>query len=437
VERGPPEALVFDDPMVAKLIRDGVCTRCRGVKLLCGLPKCPIIEKFYEPQRRIFPGVPGSVSTELIGDSPPGVFIGHYGWPKVMIGPLIPPEEGDTSLLDTPERWIGRPLDEIVGMRLSLIRGKHTVDARKPAEGGRIADQVQEMALCSESVESEAKFSKPPVGRFVDGEAQPVGPSAPILRLSLGTAKADQRIEKATGDTDLKAAPALVSLYDSGSMVSKLQRAFSAGLFGVKGDRRFVPTRWSITAVDDTIGRELVRRVKQEPLIDRCVVHEFRNLEDFFIVLFYPAAWRYESIEAWFPGTTWNPIGADWTMIGDFEYHRPRRAYAQMGGCYYAARLASCEELLRIKRQAGVLVLRESYPGHLMPVGVWNVRETVRAAMSQPAKEFESLRPALEHMFSRLVIPRGAWVRYSSLLKDMLYQRRLEDFERRVAAGRE
>jgi hypothetical protein len=123
-------------------------------------------------------------------------------------------------------------------------------------------------------------------------------------------------------------------------------------------------------------------------------------------------------------------------MIGDAEYHRPRREYAQMGGCYYAARLASCERLLRIGRQAGVLVLRESYPGHLMPVGVWNVRETVRAAMNGTPNAFESLRPALDHVFSRLVIPRAAWVRYSSLLKDMLYQRRLEEFERRAAGGR-
>ena len=33
------------------------------------------------------------------GSSPPSIFIGRYGYPKVSIGPMIPPVIGDTSII--------------------------------------------------------------------------------------------------------------------------------------------------------------------------------------------------------------------------------------------------------------------------------------------------------------------------------------------------
>lgn len=36
---------------------------------------------------------------------------------------MVPPVHGDTSLLDTPEKWIGKSLEEIVNFRLNLVRG--------------------------------------------------------------------------------------------------------------------------------------------------------------------------------------------------------------------------------------------------------------------------------------------------------------------------
>jgi hypothetical protein len=44
---------------------------------------------------------------DLAGCSPPAVFVGRYGYPKVDIGPLLPPEFGDTSIMDKPEMWVG------------------------------------------------------------------------------------------------------------------------------------------------------------------------------------------------------------------------------------------------------------------------------------------------------------------------------------------
>ncbi len=40
---------------------------------------------------------------------------------------MVPPVHGDTSLLDIPEKWIGKRLEEIVNFRLSLVRGVQKV----------------------------------------------------------------------------------------------------------------------------------------------------------------------------------------------------------------------------------------------------------------------------------------------------------------------
>ncbi|MCK4367013.1 MAG: hypothetical protein KAW84_03600, partial [Thermoplasmata archaeon] len=96
--------------------------------------------------------------------------------------------------------------------------------------------------------------------------------------------------------------------------------------------------------------------------------------------------------------------------------------------CYYAARLAVCESLVAERRQASTVILREAHPGYILPVGVWNVRENVRNALRQPRESFDSLRSALFYISKRMAIPIKRWIRNSHLLKDMLYQRRLEDF---------
>ena len=62
-------------------------------------------------------------SKEIEGSSPPSIFVGRYGYPKVAVGPMLPPVHGDTSILDMPEKWLGKSLEEIVNFRLNLIRG--------------------------------------------------------------------------------------------------------------------------------------------------------------------------------------------------------------------------------------------------------------------------------------------------------------------------
>ena len=415
---------LFDDD-TRNAIASGLCVRCRAAKLLCGKPRCPILVQ-YDSMMKTTPLID---DTALDGSSPPGVFVGRFGYPKVFVGPLIPPLHGDTEILDTPEKWIGRSLDEIVGFRSQLVRGMHRTHVLDVDGGGKVVDLTRELALSTASTDVEAEFARKPRGRLVlDEDVQPFGPSAPIKRFDLGSYRVDPKLDRAYTDTDLRAKPAVLDLYREGVPVSKIQRAFSVGAFGLEKDRRFVPTRWSITAVDDTIGKDLRERVKMYPLVNDVRVYQSEGFDDRFLILLVPRPWRYELIEAWYPNTLWNPLGREIVMFGDSEGFEGRTEYASIGGCYYAARLAVAEALDGERRQAAAVILRETHPGYLMPLGVWNVREHVREALRNEPRSFATPAAAMEYLATRLDIPMDRWIRTSDVLRHVLYQRALEDF---------
>lgn len=401
------------------------CVLCKGTKNLCGKDKCSLMVKYYARSRT------RSLidSLDLAGSSPPGVFIGRYGYPKVDVGPLIPPDFGDTAFMDTPETWVGKSIEEIVDFRFRLVRGKFSVSVKDFQNAGRMMDMTRDLALSVNSVDVEANFHKKPSGKMVlDDEIQPFGPSARLNNFDISNPKYDQKVEKAYYDTDLRAVEAISGLYKNGILISKIQKAFSIGAFGIERNRRLVPTRWSITAVDDTLGKELLKTTKTFPPINEWRIYDWDQLDNRWCVMLMPTSWRYELIEAWYPNTAWNPLGKQIEIISSHELYNGRKEYAEIGGCYYAARLAVNELLQKERRQAGAVIFREAHPGYIMPVGVWNVRENVRRALLQAPSRFSTLNDALKHLGTRMDIPVRRWISSSGILKDFLRQRRIDDY---------
>jgi hypothetical protein len=417
--------LDITDELKAVRPHGSLCTACKGSRMLCGKTSCPIITKIYTYLR-----VRSRVeSVRIDGSSPPGVFVGRIGYPNVYAGPLVPPFYGDTSLFDLPEKWFGKTIEEIVDFRFKLVRGKYRVNVKEPEKAGRILENTIFLAMSENSVDVELALKEKPRRLFVlNDEVQPIGPSALMESVKVGDHRLEPRIEKAYYDDDLKAADAVIELYEKGVPVSKLQRTLSVGAFGVKGQRRLVPTRWSITATDSMISRNLMGRIKAFPLINEFRVYESNYLDNRFEVLMIPDSWRYEAMEAWYPGTIWNPNEGNIFILGDWEGYRGRTKYAGMGGCYYAARLAVNEKLMDERRQATVIVLREAHPGYIMPVGVWQVRENVRNALRREPLKFDRLEDALRHIGGEFDIHLKSWVDNSKVLKDALTQTKLTSF---------
>jgi len=357
------------------------------------------------------------VAKEMNGSTPPSVFIGSWNYPSVWAGPMIAPQHGDTVVMDRPESWIPekKTQEEIIGYRLSLVRGKRQIKVTDLEN--RFVEKLQDIALAASSIESEAKFCHVPKGMSLSDEHTPFGPSAPLERFDIDSTRWDQNLEKAFYDGDLKAADAIEDLHRKNVPFSCIQKALSIGALGTRKRRRLVPTRWSITACDSALGRRLLEDVRDYDIIDCCQVREFASLNNYYAVLLLPTAWQYEWMEAFL-----RIMGNEELVFSDYETNNGKKSYSRVGGCYYSCKMAVLEALAREKQQAGAIILREAYSGYV-PLGVFNVRENVRNAMIQPPLKFEDMRSALKHVSGRLELPVRRFIQQSDLLGDLLRAR--------------
>ncbi len=142
-------------------------------------------------------------------------------------------------------------------------------------------------------------------------------------------------------------------------------------------------------------------------------------LGNHYEILLIPRFWSFEVIEISL---------TNFGVWKDFESIFKRRKYADsVIGAYYANRLAVCEHLEKIRRQASVIVFREIRPEYYAPLGVGILRETTRSAMHGSPRNFESLQDALRDIQTRLRIPIDRYLKESLLMKE-LKQKSLRDY---------
>ena len=356
-------------------------------------------------------------SDSLDGSSPPSVFVGSYGYPKVSVGPMVPPMHGDTTLLDSPELWVGKSLEEIVNFRLSLIRGIKNIPINEP--NGRYIENLHEVAMSSRPIDSELQFYKNPKPvASIDGESAPFGPVGEVESAKFSSTSSDKSIQRAYYDHDLKAQDAVVSLYNRGIEISKIQKCFSVGMFGKK--RKLVPTKWSITATDSIIAESLMSEILEFDLIDSCRVFSHDHLGNLFSVVLFPHRWLFENQEAWHTG---NGIG----FGSDIEDAKGIDHPPVTAGAFFAAKLGVAEYLLEKKCQASALVLREIRPEYAVPVGVWQIREAIRSAMKNEPYIAENFDDGVTFAAQRMSVSKSEWLSKGDMLS-MLKQKSISDF---------
>ncbi len=356
-------------------------------------------------------------SDYLSGSSPPSVFVGAYNYPKVNVGPMVPPFHGDTMMLDSPEKWTGKSLEEIVNYRLNLVRGIKPVSVKDPS--GRYIENLQELTMASKATDSDIQFYKSTIPHnLLDGNSAPFGPIGEIKTAKFSNSSSDMQIQKAYYDRDLKADEAILKLYNSGVEISKIQKCLSIGMFGVK--RKLVPTRWSITATDDVISKSLVNDLLDYSVVDSHQIFSYEHLGNLFSVILFPHRWVYELIEAWFSNGVLG-FGSDSEDARGID-HPPAIA-----GAYFAAKLGVAEYLSKIKKQSGVLVLREIRPEYSIPVGVWQVREGVRNAMKQKPKFAATFDESLQIACVGMSISKSEWLSHGNILQQ-IKQKSISDY---------
>lgn len=356
------------------------------------------------------------------GSSPPEIFVGRWNYPNVYTGILSPEEHGDTKHLSSPELWHAqkRSIQEILSFRNKLIYGRTQNNIRNLQSS--FFSIFKEVAMTHKPIATEFTLKK--AVKHQDEQA----PNAPLIahaaeiekvRLQENP-KVQPKVDYLVNDTDAKATISLIELEKANVETSMIMKLLSAGLLGKKDNRKLVPTRWSITAVDDTLSKEKLKRIRFFPEISEIQLFNAEYVGNHYEFLLLPEKWSFEVIEISLKN------GGVWS---DYENFYPKKTYADsVTGAYYANRLAITEYLERIKRQALCLVFREVRQEYSAPLGVGILRQTSREAFSQQGEKFTTLQEAFSIIQSRLRQPISNYTKKSILLKEYGRQTRLSSF---------
>jgi len=406
------------------------CIKCKGrTPEICGRSFCPITTKAESMFK-----VEKNFKQDFFGESP-APFIGRFSYPNIFVGLLSPIEVKDTWVYDAPNHWAKENygIESIVDLRSALVNSRFRTNVKDVQTENKFIDISKEIGMASKPVDIEINLSAKPRFRLnTSAETAPVGPHAALKKAQItSNPKIHTKVDKVVSDIDFKATNALTYLYDKKFDENFLSKLLSVGTVGVKEQRKLVPTRWSITATDDMLGKHILDEVHDFKDIDYCSYFGF-YLGNYYLILMLPDKWGYELFETYMPNTSWN-LSKEINYTTDSEGFYGRKTYAEnCAGGYYSVRLAILEKLRKMKRQGSVLALRFITGEYSVPLGVWVTRAAARKALQQKAIGFEDKSYMLDYA-RKLVKKRFGYdldniLRNSVLLKEFGKQVRLTDF---------
>lgn len=363
------------------------CPVCLGDFKNCRPERCPYLKSVRDLLLKV------SKMKVIYGSSPPAVLVGSRGYPKVNLGPLLPPVIEETSLMEKHELWLEIPLEKILSMRLSLVYGRRPVKVYDALNPDKLLQAIQEVALSHQPINIEMFLEKEPrINPSFSVRTSPIGPIGNLEKIQLiENPKTLNVVEKTVSDVDLKAGEAILRLYLNSVPEYSITRLLSLGMIGTKHRRKIVPTEWSITAVDDVLGRKFRRYVKSYDWITGYHLYSSEAHYNRVSVLMMPGPWCFEVIEIWRRSGKYK-IYVDSELPGETDKYPEN-----VGGAYHALRLPILEKLYRERRQAAILVIVEVSEGWI-PLGVWRFREICRRALQHSPRKFNTLREALDEV---------------------------------------
>lgn len=395
-----------------------LCFKCKG-RGYCNRGFCAIKQKiqvqksFNENSRK-----------EFFGENY-NVFVGRFGYPDINVGLLNINEPKKDETIDNPLLWSKDEYDinRIIALRSNLINSNFKTQVK--GFDDRFMDLVKDVSLADRPVDTEISLEKKPQFKLTfNQDTTPFGPSIKLEKARITeNVHIPTKVDKVVND-ELKASDALTELNRKGFDEYYLTKIFSVGNLGLDASKKLVPTRWSITAVDDTLGKNIISEIKDYPIISDYQLYFGGYLGNFYLIMFLPEIWSYELFEM---QTT------SLESMHDFEYYHGRKDYAMdTAGGYYAARYSILQHLKSLKRQSTVIALRLVTSDYWAPLGVWVVREAVKKAMNNKPIEFASLDEMKQYIIEsakkRFSYDLSPMIENSDILKRINSQRKLIDF---------
>lgn len=375
--------------------------------------------------------------SKIESNSPPSVFIGSgLKYPNVNVGILSPVMRDENSwVYDDPKYWAEKNFEigEVVKLRDSLLNSRFTSKVTDTRLNNKFVEIAKEIAMSSKQVDIEIELkSRLRYEKDKDRILTPQGLKAPLKDARITeNVKIDQKVDKVVND-EIKASEGIDFLYKNNFNEYVLSKILSVGVLGLKKDKKFVPTRWSITATDDIISKNLIDKIKDNKWVEEYNAFFGEFMGNQYLILMIPNVWSFELFELYFPGSSWNPTNQIKAST-DIESFSGRKSYAfNTAGGYYATRLPILEYLNSINKQASVVVIRLETPSYWASLGVWVVRESVRKALTNRCMKFSSLPELLESVKKITKIKYNfdseSIIKESKLLKQVSTQKRIVDW---------
>jgi hypothetical protein len=369
----------------------------------------------------------------LFGSTAPEIFVGRSNYPDVSTGVLSPVDrEADAAGHATSGDWYRRNfgIDDVLQRRTGLLNSTRRTQVDVEEVWDDFVGVQREVAIADHPVDVEIGLDgRPDIDLSVDDIATPTGPRARAEEATLAeNPHVPRPVEKTLEDDDWRAEGAMTYLYRRGFDVYEINTILSAGALGQGRARRLVPTRWSITAVDDTVGQYLRGCIRNAASIDEVQVWYNEYMANEYWVVLAPGNWEFELVELKAPGSIWNPEpDGSYYVATDSEGYGGRTAYVdETSGAYYAARLGVLEHLESLDRQATALVVRHATDAYWAPVGVWQIREGVRHAFEGDPATAETFHGAIAQLSDQFPVGLSTLRRTSDLVAGM--QSQLSDF---------
>jgi hypothetical protein len=336
-------------------------------------------------------------------------------YPNLMIGPGVFNHK-EEAFSNTPEKWIKSEVKDVEINRKKQIFAVKNYSKIDAVKNKTEITELQNLIKSDKETEVEIDYNV----KRININEKITGIQNKAIQLEkikiIANIKVSKSVDRITGDLQIKAKDAIIEYYDKTKDVYKLEQLLSIGLLGLKQNRIFVPTRWSITSIDDILGKEFFKNIENNKIIDRIKMHSFNFYNNKFYIIFLPFSWSFEMLEY-----------VDEKLIAqDYEINSPKKEYAnQVTGAYYAAREVVLEHLKNINKSARVIVLRDIDSSYSSK-GVWVIREAIKEALKKEEIVFDDVNQLIEYIKTNLKV---TWImQKSEILKQIKYQKRIFDF---------
>lgn len=371
-------------------------------------------QSFYEELKRAQKEFKPSKELEGYGGS---AIIGEKNYPLVATHNIS--NENKSSSYQNTSNLVKKPYEEIFKAKAKNVLGTtNSQYIKKPNE--KITEELTNIYKAKKPTQFASHFEKQIqfTKLLTNKVAGIMGSQNNLVKLhSTENTTTSKKIEKYTQE-DIKSKEAIISLYEKGINEHQIINLLALGSFGISTNKKLVPTKWAISAYDQTIEKHLHKKILNYSIIENYeIYHYFDKGNDFYIVLL-PETFSGEIVESWDDIIERDYVSVDNTL---------NKQEPETAGGFWATKCGIHELLHKRKKQSSYISLRH-ITNYEIPLGVVFVRECVREALSkEPIFKSSNIEEVKEYLKTTSQKHYEDFIN-STLLRELKKQKKLSQF---------